>query len=357
MNLKELGYTTRLQEYRRANQLEDFQLGRVIAEHKERYVVQTSEKTFNAEITGNLRFSAQGREDFPAVGDWVALLTYDADAAIIHKILPRFSMLTRQAVGKYGEIQIIAANIDVAFIVQAVDRDFNLNRMERYLSLCNHSDIQPVILLSKTDLADKMQLEETIIKIQKRVKNTPVLPLSSETKDGYEQLEQFFEPFKTYCFLGSSGVGKSTVVNHLAGSEVLKTSAISSSTQKGRHTTSHRELIVLPNKSIVIDTPGMREIGLTDNADGIELTYDEISELAKQCRFNDCSHTSEKGCAVLRAVEDEMISEAMLENYKKLLREQLHFSSSVKEKRQKSKERGKMIKAILNEKKRDKFYD
>lgn len=357
MKLKHLGYNKKLEEYISTNQLEQFLMGRIVAEHKERYIVQTSEKTLNAEITGNLRFSAQSREDFPAVGDWVALISYDSDSAIIHKVLPRFSVLTRQAVGKFGEIQIIATNIDVAFIVQAVDRDFNLNRMERYLSLCNNSDIKPVILLSKTDLVDKTELEETIVQIQKRVKNIPVMSLSSETNDGYENFTQFFTPYKTYCFLGSSGVGKSTIVNRLAGSEVLKTNAISSSTQKGRHTTSHRELIVLPNKSIVIDTPGMREIGLTENPDGLELTYDEISELSKHCRFNDCTHTNEKGCAVIHAVEDGELSMDMLENYQKLVREQIHFSSSIKEKRQKSKEQGKMYKAILNEKKRNKFYD
>ena len=152
MRLEDLGYNSKLEKFRIDNNLNDFEIGRVIAEHKERYIVRTTEGEFEAEITGNMRFTAKSREDFPAVGDWVALTTYDSDFAIIHKILPRFSIIKRQAVGQFGEIQIIAANIDYAFIVQAVDRDFNINRLERYLTICNSSKVSPIIVLSKIDL-------------------------------------------------------------------------------------------------------------------------------------------------------------------------------------------------------------
>lgn len=351
--MKELGFFGKITELIQPADWDGFKLARVVAEHKERYIVQSQEGTFHAEITGNLRFSAQSRSDFPAVGDWVKITMMDKDLAIILQVFPRTSVLERKAVGKFGEIQLIAANIDVAFIVQAVDRDFNMNRAERYLAVCRNAQIQPVLLLSKIDLIEEAALNQMLAQIQKRIKTIPVLTLSSETQNGYEQLTQVLEPYKTYCFLGSSGVGKSTIVNHLAGHEVLKTNTISFSTQKGRHTTSHRELLVLPNKSIVVDTPGMREIGLTDNTGGVELTYDEISKISKQCRFTDCSHTNEKDCAVLQAVEEGIISEEMLANYRKLVREQIRFSSSIKEKRQKSREQGKLYKAIMNEKKKN----
>ncbi len=351
--MKELGFFGKITELIQPQNWEGFELARVVAEHKERYIVHTKEGAFNAEITGNLRYSAQKRSDFPAVGDWVKITMMDKDSAIILKVFPRISVLERQAVGKFGETQLIAANIDVAFIVQAVDRDFNINRMERYITVCHNSKTEPVVLLTKIDLIDNSELKKMVAQIQRRIKNIPILSLSSETDTGYEELEKILQPYNTYCFLGSSGVGKSTIVNHLAGQEILKTSSISSSTFKGRHTTSHRELIVLPNKSIVIDTPGMREIGLTDSAAGIEQTYDQIAELSKQCRFNDCTHSNEAGCAILQAIDNGIISEDMLENYRKLLREQIHFSSSIKEKRQKSKEQGKLYKSIMNEKKRN----
>ncbi len=152
MTLEELGYNKVLEKFRRDNNLNSFEIGRIIAEHKERYIVKTIKGEFEAEITGNMRFTAKSREDFPAVGDWVALTTYESDFAIIHKILPRFSIIKRQAVGQFGEIQIIATNIDYAFLVQAVDRDFNINRLERYLAICNSSQVSPIIVLSKIDL-------------------------------------------------------------------------------------------------------------------------------------------------------------------------------------------------------------
>ncbi len=157
MRLEDLGYNSKFEKYRSDNNLVSFETGRVIAEHKERYIVRTIKGEFEAEITGNMRFTAKSREDFPAVGDWVALTTYDPDFAIIHKILPRFSVIKRQAVGQFGEVQVIAANIDYAFIVQAVDRDYNINRLERYLTICNSSKVRPVIVISKTDLIDQPQ--------------------------------------------------------------------------------------------------------------------------------------------------------------------------------------------------------
>lgn len=348
--MKELGYRGEIAELLDPLKLDSSQLGRVIVEHKERYEVQTGQGAFKAEITGNLRYAANQRQDFPAVGDWVKLTMMDEKTAIILEVLPRFSLFERRAVGKTGESQLIATNIDMVFIVQSVGHDFNLNRMERYLALCRSSGIDATILLTKTDLISSPEADNLVSETASRITDTPVVAISNETLNGFDLLNELMKPYQTYCFLGSSGVGKSTIINHLLGDEKLKTSTISSITNKGKHTTSHRELIILPNKSIVIDTAGMREIGMTDNEEGIDLTYDEITDLSSHCRFLDCTHTNETGCAVLDALESGKLAGEVYENYQKLKREQAHFSSSVADKKRKDKELGKLIKAHKSKK-------
>jgi ribosome biogenesis GTPase len=291
-----------------------------------------------------MRFTAKSREDFPAVGDWVALATYESGFAIIHRILPRFSTIKRQAVGQFGEIQIIATNIDYAFLVQAVDRDFNINRLERYLTICNSSKVSPIIVLSKIDLINEQQISEIFEKIKVRIKNVPVIAISNESQDGYKAIITTIEKGKTYCMLGSSGVGKSTLLNNLSGKTIMRTDTISQSTKKGRHVTSHRELIILENGGILIDNPGMREVGIADSKSGLEITFDTIVTLSHNCKFKDCTHTNETGCSVLEAVEKGEIDKASCENYLKMEREKAHFESTVAERRKKDKEFGKMVK-------------
>jgi ribosome biogenesis GTPase len=344
MRLEDLGYNNQLEEFRMENNLNNFEVGRIVEEHRERYKVKTTTGEFEAEIVGNMRFTAKNREDFPAVGDWVALTTYDSDFAIIHKILPRSSTITRQAVGQFGEIQVIAANIDYAFIVQAVDRDFNINRIERYLTICNSSKVKPIIVLSKTDLIVEPKISEVLENIKNRIKNVPIIAISNETQDGYEAIIAIIEKGKTYCMLGSSGVGKSTLLNNLSGKNIMKTDAISQSTNRGKHVTSHRELIVLENGGILIDNPGMREVGIADSAGGLEITFDKIINFSLNCKFKDCTHINETGCSVLEAVEKGEIDKASYENYLKMEREKAHFESTVAEKRKKEKIFGKIIK-------------
>lgn len=356
MKLENLGYNATFEKFRTDNKAGNIVLGRVIAEHKERYKVMTSTGEFDAEIVGNMRFTAKSREEFPAVGDWVELTTYENDFAIIHKILPRFSSIKRQAVGQFGEIQIIATNIDFAFIVQAVDRDFNINRLERYLTICNSSKVSPIIVLTKTDLIPSQKLSELVESVKIRINNVPVIAISNETKDGYEAIKVIPEKGKTYCMLGSSGVGKSTLSNNLTGKSIMKTDAISQSTNKGRHITSHRELIVLENGSILIDTPGMREIGIADTSTGLETTFDQITRLSYNCRFKDCTHTNEKGCAVIEAVEKGELDKHSYGNFVKMKREKAHFESTVEEKRKKDKEFGKMLKNYKKDKMNNKNY-
>ncbi|MFB6318625.1 ribosome small subunit-dependent GTPase A [Saccharicrinis sp. FJH54] len=351
MNLKDLGYDEKLERFRNEQGYASFGVGRVISEHKERYKVKTADHECDAEIVGNLRFSAQSRSDFPAVGDWVAVSEYDNDKLLIHAVFPRKNMLERQAVGKKGETQIIAANIDYAFIVQAVDRDFNLNRIERYLTICNTSGVRPVVVLNKTDLLDETAVTKLISLVRERIALVPVLAISNETLQGIKELKAGMEKGKTYCLLGSSGVGKSTLLNQLAGHNQMKTGSISSSTSKGRHITSHRELHVLENGGILIDNPGMREVGMTDSTRGLEMTFDDIIRLSKDCKYKDCTHTTEKGCAIIAAVENEEIDRSSYDNYIRMEREKAHFESTVAEKRKKDKDLGKIIRDYKKNKK------
>ena len=302
-----------------------------------------------------MRFTAKSREDFPAVGDWVVLTTYDSDFAIIHSILPRFSIIKRQAVGQFGEIQIIATNIDYAFIVQAVDRDFNINRLERYLTICNSSKVKPVIILSKTDLINELRINELLDNIKTRIKNVPVIAISNQTQKGYEAIKTLIKKGKTYCMIGSSGVGKSSLLNNLSDKTLMKTDIISQSTNKGKHVTSHRELIILENGGILIDNPGMREVGIADTASGLEITFDMIVRLSKNCKFKDCTHANEIGCCVVEAVEKGEIDKASYENYLKMEREKEHFKSTIAEKRKKDKEFGKIVKNYKKDIKKNKY--
>lgn len=355
MILQDLGYTPYLEDYRRRHKLISLGVGRVISEHKERYIVKTAEDEFAAEIIGNLRFSARDRSDLPAVGDWVAISEYEENRALIHTVFPRKTVIERQAVGRFGQKQVIAANIDCAFIVQAVDRDFNINRIERYLTICNASKVKPIILLSKIDLIAESTLENILERLNARLKNIPVIAISNATHVGYDQLNAIIEKGKTYCLLGSSGVGKSTLLNNMAGKALMQTDSISSSTQKGKHVTSHRELVVLANGGIFIDNPGMREVGITGDHEGLEITFETIIELAHNCKFRDCTHIHEAGCAVLEAVENGTIDRTSYENYLKMERERIHFEASAAEKRRKDREFGKMVKRFKKEQPSNKY--
>lgn len=344
MKLEDIGYNEIIQKLRIDNNLIEFEIGRIISEHKERYIVKTEKGEFEAEITGNLRYSANSNEDFPAVRDWVAVTMYDSDFAIINKIIPRVSIISRRAVGQFGETQVIATNIDYGFIVQAVDRDFNINRIERYLTICNSSKVTPVIVLTKTDLINDQTKSEYIERIHQRIKDVPVYAISNETQDGYESLLRIIEKGKTFCMLGSSGVGKSTLINNLSGTNIMKTGSISESTSKGRHITSHRELVLLENGGIFIDNPGMREVGIVDTAEGLETTFDIVFRLAQNCKFKDCTHTNETGCSVIEAIENGIIDRSVFENFQKMQREKTYFETSVLEKKKKEKIFGRIVK-------------
>ena len=355
MTLDDLGYNEDLKQYRIEQKLENFEVARVVSEHKERYVLRNAEKELDAELIGNLRFTAESRADFPAVGDWVAFSEYDEGKALIHVIYPRHSIIERQAVGKQGRVQIIATNIDYGIIIQAVDRDFNLNRLERYLTICHAARVKPLVVLSKVDLINEEKLKKCIDQINHRHQEISVIAVSNQTT-GYAALEVLLEKGKTYCLLGSSGVGKSTLLNSLAGEEQMKTKEISESVNKGKHTTSHRELFVLENGGILVDNPGMREVGIADTTGGLETTFEAILNYAQKCTFKDCSHTHEYGCAILEAVENGEIEEAAYVNFRKIEKEKTHFASNAQERKKKDKDLGRLIKEMKKQKKNTKNY-
>jgi ribosome biogenesis GTPase len=354
MKLEELGYNSELEEFRTENNLDSFGVGRVISVHKDRYIVKTEATEYDAELLGNFRYTATDSNDFPAVGDWVSISEYDENKALIHKVFPRSSIIERKAIGKLSQTQIIATNIDYGLIVQSVNRDFSINRLERYLTICNSAKIAPLIVLSKVDLIENESLEQILTQVKERIKDVPIFAISNQSQVGIEELKSALTKGKTYCLLGSSGVGKSTLINTLSGKELMETGEISESIDRGKHVTSHRELIVLEN-GILIDNPGMREVGITGIADGLEVTFDEILNLTNECKFRNCTHVNEKGCAILEAIDNEELDSDSYANFIKLEKEKMHFESNAKERRDKDKDFGKMIKKIKKQRKINKY--
>ena len=322
---------------------------RVIRAERDRYQVHTGPAIYEAEVTGQMRFAAETREALPVVGDWVAVMPYDADQAIIHHLLPRHSLLARQAPGTMGVLQPIAANLDTAFILVAVGQNMSLNRLERYVALCEAAGIEAVPVITKVDLAAPQELQDIGAALRRRHPQWEPLFLSSVAGTGLDALRAHLQPAHTYCVLGSSGVGKSTLLNTLLGTEVAKTAAVSQSHAKGRHTTTGRALYVLPEGALLIDTPGMREVGLTGEGAGVEGTFEDVVQLATQCRFADCTHQGEPGCAVQEAIEAGTLAEEVLHHYHKLLREQEHAADSLAERRRKDRATGRLHRAILKD--------
>jgi len=325
---------------------DDAVLGRVIEEHRERYFVATEKGVFESGVTGKIMFSSDSKDKFPAVGDWVILSPMDEHQGIIHEILPRKTLLRRRSSGRKAGEQVIAANIDSAFVVMAGNEDFSINRLERYLTIIYDGGIKPIIILNKTDLFTEDEINEFVQEIKKRHPDAELVWTSALTEKGLKYVIEHLLPGKTYCFVGSSGVGKSTLINRLTGRERQETGHISDSTAKGRHITTFRELIELENGAFLIDTPGMREVGLSASDAGLEETFSDIIRLANDCRFRDCSHTNEPGCAVLAACESGRISKEKLENYHRLKRESDYYQMDDYEKRAKQRSFAKMVKEV-----------
>ncbi|MFA5104512.1 MAG: ribosome small subunit-dependent GTPase A [Candidatus Margulisiibacteriota bacterium] len=324
---------------------------RVVAQYRGKYRVAAKDKEYWAEVTGKTIYMADSSADFPVVGDIVEIIELDRDNAVIRYTKPRKNFLKRKAAGTHGT-QPIASNVDTAFVVQAVDRDFNLNRFERYLALIKSCGIKSVFILNKTDLISKDELDEKISLINGRFENIPLICTSISDKDSLDRLTNSIASGQVHCFLGSSGVGKSSLINALLGSELMATKEISIHTKKGRHATTHRELFVLKNGGMMIDNPGMREIGLADADSGLHDVFSDIEKLSSGCRFMDCTHEHEPGCAVLAAVESGELSREKYDSYLKLKKETAFFAMTEIEKRQKDKGFGKMVNSVMKLKKR-----
>ena len=292
---------------------------RVVEEYRERYVVFGEVGELRAEVTGRLRFTADSRLDFPAVGDWVAIESAGDSTAVIHAVLPRATVFARKAAGRATEPQVLAANVDTAWIVTDADRDFNLRRIERYLALVAESHASPVIVLNKADLNDRS--EELIREVRSIAGNVPAHPVSAARGSGMEALLPYLERGRTVALLGSSGVGKTSIINRLLGEDRLETGRVRESDGRGRHTTTRRQLVLLPEGGMVIDTPGMRELSLWAEESEVGAGFDDIETLARDCRFTDCRHSGEPGCAVAKAIEDGTLSRGRFESYAKLSRE------------------------------------
>jgi ribosome biogenesis GTPase len=349
MELRELGFSDWFSE-RSAGLLQPGQaLARVTAVDRDACVVRDEQGETPAALTGRFRYMVEASPDLPCVGDWVCIERAGPELAIIHAVLPRRSYLRRKAPGKTVDFQMIAANIDTAFIVQSCQYDFNVRRLERYLVVCREGGIEPVILLSKIDLANPFEIEGLVAAIRGMGIDAPVIPISTATGDGLDQVRALLAPGKTFCLIGSSGVGKSTLINRLLGRDALDTRAISA-TGEGTHTTSRRQLLVLDDGTLLIDTPGMRELGLLGASEGLDETFADIREIAGTCRFADCGHDREPGCAIRAAIEDGSLSEARYRGYLKLRKEAEYHYQSYVEKRRKDRAFGRHVKAVMKHK-------
>jgi ribosome biogenesis GTPase len=325
-----------------------FEPGRITAEHKQRYNVVTRHGEITGEVTGRFLYDTDDSSDFPKTGDWTAVTYFEDDnKCIIHNLLKRRSQFTRGQAGRETGQQVIAANIDYIFIVQSYNRDFSINRIERYMIMAEEGNCEPVVIINKNDLADNPG--EFLERIRKRLKDIPLFSISCETGNGFNNLKEFIEPGKTYALAGSSGVGKSSIINLLMNNTLQKTAEIRIGDGRGKHTTTRRELFLLPGGGIIIDTPGMREFSIRNSDVAGADIYSDIAEIAEGCRFKDCSHMQESGCAVKEALANGIITEEHLENYFKLKKESDYLDSLIDkniylERKKKEKELHRIIK-------------
>ncbi|MFD1737062.1 ribosome small subunit-dependent GTPase A [Bacillus salitolerans] len=320
MNLAKFGWNTDLQEALEVVENKELVPGRVTLEHKRMYRVLTEQGELLAEVSGKLRFQAEDREDYPAVGDWVILSPrYQEGKATIHGVLPRFSKFSRKVAGDTTEEQIVATNVNSVFLVNALNQDFNIRRLERYLLLTWESGANPVVVLTKSDLCE--DISSKIAAVESVALGVPIHITSAKDLTGLEDLQGYLQEGQTVALLGSSGAGKSTLTNYLLGEEKLLVQDIREEDGKGRHTTTHRELVLLPSGGMIIDTPGMRELQLWEAEGSMSHSFSDIEQIAEKCFYRDCKHENEPNCAVREAIENGQLDEKRFQSFVKLQRE------------------------------------
>jgi ribosome biogenesis GTPase len=343
MKLRDLGFDQWFEDHSTEFSQEGCGFARISAVDRGSYLIINESNQVPAELTGKLAYQIESSVDLPCVGDWVTAQYYNNDtAAIIHRVFPRMTFLRRKTAGENVDYQMIATNIDTAFIVQSCHFDFNPHRLDRYLVMAADGRVEPVVILTKTDLISSDELDQKI-SIVSSIAKAKVIALSNITGIGFDEFQQTLSPGRTYCLLGSSGVGKTTLINRLIGREVFDTKAVSV-TGEGVHTTSRRQLIVLSQGAMLIDTPGMRELGIIGAGDGVNVSFEEIAVLSSRCRYANCSHENELGCAVRDAVKSGELSDDRYSSYIKLKKESEFYEMSYLDRRKKDKAFGKFIK-------------
>lgn len=349
-SLEDYGWNERFAEQFQPYAREGYEAGRVSLQHNKIYLLYTAAGVdIEAEASGRLRYEARGPEDLPAVGDWVVIRrrAEDESRAVIHDILPRKSKFSRKAAGTRDEEQVVAANVDTVFLVTGLDNDFNPRRIERYLVMAWESGAEPVVVLNKVDVA--ANAEGMAREVERVASGAPVVWMSAKRGEGVEQLLPFIGRGRTVALMGSSGVGKSTIVNRLIGEDVQRTSDVRLGDQRGRHTTTHRELIVLPTGGLVMDTPGMRELQVLVSDRGLREAFDDIEAIASACRFTNCRHENEPGCAMREALADGALDAERYANYRKLQAEMRQMAARQDQRKgQEEKSRVKRITRAFN---------
>lgn len=342
--LNELGWSNWFEQ--RADCDPSDSIARVAAVDRDQLLLVDQASHFRAKLAGSFLYRNRLPQELPCVGDWVCVEKRPGDDfGVIHRLIERRTSLRRKSPGSVVEFQMIGANLDYVIIVQSCHFDFNLKRLERYLVMVTEGGAEPYILLTKTDLLAPAALATQMAEIRAAGISAPLVPLSNVTRDGLDDLKRLLLPGKTYCFVGSSGVGKTTLINQLLGHGRLETGAVSG-TGEGRHTTVRRELIRLDGGALVVDTPGMREFGILGAESGMEGSYADIADLSSNCRYRDCSHGGESGCAVRAAVQSGAVSQEHLDNFLKLRQESEFNDMSYAEKRKKDRNFGRFIKSV-----------
>jgi ribosome biogenesis GTPase len=344
MKLRDMGFDQWFEVHTTEFHQEGCCFARISAVDRGSYLIRDELREVPAELSGKLSYQIESSVDLPCVGDWVTAQYFNNDTiAIIHRVFPRKTFLRRKTAGENVDYQMIAANIDTAFIVQSCHFDFNPRRLDRYLVMAADGHVEPIVILTKTDLITQHELDQKLTIISS-VTKARVLALSNITGIGFDQFRQTLSPGRTYCLLGSSGVGKTTLINRLIGQEAFDTKEVSG-TGEGTHTTSRRQLIVLSQGAMLIDTPGMRELGIIGASDGVNMGFEEFVVLSANCRYANCSHEHEPGCAIRAAVKRGELSEDRYSSYIKLKKESEYYEMSYLDKRKKDKAFGQFIKS------------